>query len=317
MTDDQGTAPPAGYGTGVRADLNGEVHYPPVENGLDYMVSVVEHLQGEKVGRRDLKYAVVHLQAAVECLLKYRLELEHWSLVFKNPGEAKRSELDDASLTSCTVEQTITRLTSIAGVAISEGEKTKLKQLARLRNQLQHYGRPHDPKVNRFAIEANAAQVLEFLVHFMESELRQHLSDSTDEVNHNLGQIYEGIDEIRDYVKARMRRLAPELDPVKTRTVQCPYCDQLALVVGEGDGEDVRCLYCRYQGRPDAAAWTYGEEVLGRTGWSEPVRGGPEPVEDCLLCDDLALVCGAVTAADPKTPVDLCFNCGESHSERP
>jgi hypothetical protein len=56
-------------GPGLRGAL------PPVDNGLDYLVSVVDHLRGEEVGRRELKYAVVHLQAAVECLLKYRLEL--------------------------------------------------------------------------------------------------------------------------------------------------------------------------------------------------------------------------------------------------
>ncbi|MCX5604758.1 hypothetical protein OOK29_42185 [Streptomyces phaeochromogenes] len=32
-------------------DLATEVHYPPVDNGLDYLASGVDHLRGEEVGR--------------------------------------------------------------------------------------------------------------------------------------------------------------------------------------------------------------------------------------------------------------------------
>jgi hypothetical protein len=37
---------------------------------------------------RDIKYAVLHLQAAAEVLLKARLFREHWDLVFNDPGKA-------------------------------------------------------------------------------------------------------------------------------------------------------------------------------------------------------------------------------------
>ncbi|MFB7678362.1 hypothetical protein ACFC26_43905 [Kitasatospora purpeofusca] len=311
MTDDQKAATPTKKTAGTKSgvDLADEVHYPPVENGLDYMVSVVEHLRGEKVNRRNLKYAVVHLQAAVECLLKYRLETEHWSLVFKQPGEATRSALDDGSLNSCTVDQTITRLNNIVGASISEGEKTKLKQLAQLRNQLQHYGRPHDTKVNRYVIEANAAQVLEFLVHFVDKEVLPNIAPPDGEIAENLRLIREGLDEIRGYVTARMQRLRPELDLVKLHTVQCLSCDQLALVVGD-EGE-AHCLYCHHQLKPETAALSYAENVLGRGWWAARDGDHREPVEWCPICDVHALVRGSVTADNPDAPVDLCFNCGE------
>ncbi|MFJ5534146.1 hypothetical protein [Streptomyces sp. NPDC093261] len=76
-----------------------EVYFPPVRNGLDYLVSVVEHLEAgtERVSARDLKYAVLHLAAGAEVLLKARLQLEHWSLVFSDPAKARRSELEDGS----------------------------------------------------------------------------------------------------------------------------------------------------------------------------------------------------------------------------
>ncbi|MEU9132422.1 hypothetical protein AB0D08_30665 [Kitasatospora sp. NPDC048540] len=313
MTDRQKNETQTGDSTGTTAELYDEVHYPPVENGLDYMVSVVEHLRGDKVDRRSLKYAVVHLQAAAECLLKYRLEQEHWSLVFKNPGEAKRSELDDGTLSSCTVEQTLTRLTDIAGIDISDKEKTRLKQLAKLRNQLQHYGRPHDAKVNRYVIEANAAEVLEFLVHFVDKEVLPNAAPPDGEVAESLRLIREGLDAIRGYVTARMRRLAPELEPVKPRTVKCPDCGQFALVLGDG----TRCRYCHHRQEPDDAAFAYAGTVLS-TGRDWAVNGGPSPVRWCRKCDTRALVIDAVTAADPADPdaeILICFNCGEQSSE--
>ena len=67
-----------------------DVSYTSVSNGMDYLVSVFQHLtEGEKPpGARDLKYTVLHLQAATEVLLKARLAQEHFSLIFQNPAEA-------------------------------------------------------------------------------------------------------------------------------------------------------------------------------------------------------------------------------------
>jgi hypothetical protein len=40
--------------------------FAPLQNGLDYLESVVEHLR-DNPDQRDLKYAILHLQAATEC----------------------------------------------------------------------------------------------------------------------------------------------------------------------------------------------------------------------------------------------------------
>jgi hypothetical protein len=59
------------------------VHFPPVLNGLDFLESTVTLLAVEgNVPPRNLKYAVVHLAAAVETLLKARLALEDPKLVW-------------------------------------------------------------------------------------------------------------------------------------------------------------------------------------------------------------------------------------------
>ena len=51
-----------------------QLDFPPIRNGVDYLVSVVNSLHGDsEVGPREVKYAVLHLQAAAEVLLKARL----------------------------------------------------------------------------------------------------------------------------------------------------------------------------------------------------------------------------------------------------
>ncbi|MCE3034379.1 hypothetical protein [Streptomyces sp. CMSTAAHL-2] len=65
-----------------------QIHFPPVENGMDYLISVLEHLDGEP-SPRSLKYAVLHLQAATEVLLKARLIAFDWRLAFQKPEESE------------------------------------------------------------------------------------------------------------------------------------------------------------------------------------------------------------------------------------
>ncbi|MFI6084718.1 hypothetical protein ACIBBB_27735 [Streptomyces sp. NPDC051217] len=95
------------------------VDFPPVENGVDYLRSVVDHLtDADPPTPRALKYAVLHLQAAAEVLLKSRLLHEHWSLVFKEPSAATRKKFEVGDFTSCTTEAAIDRLRNIAGVDV-------------------------------------------------------------------------------------------------------------------------------------------------------------------------------------------------------
>lgn len=52
-----------------------DIEFRPVRNGVDYLLSAVQHLTAgqQPPGDRDLKYTVLHLHAATEVLLKARL----------------------------------------------------------------------------------------------------------------------------------------------------------------------------------------------------------------------------------------------------
>ncbi|MDH6544839.1 hypothetical protein [Streptomyces sp. SPB4] len=66
-----------------------EASFPPVQNGIDYLADVTGHPGLGQPSPRNLMYAVLHLQAAAEVLLKARPVQEHWSLVSNDPGTAK------------------------------------------------------------------------------------------------------------------------------------------------------------------------------------------------------------------------------------
>ncbi|MGW3647057.1 hypothetical protein [Streptomyces sp. NPDC000878] len=297
------------------------MHFPPVENGLDYLLSVVESLAREQheVTPRHLKYAVLHLQAATEVLLKYRLYLEHWTLVLQNLDVSRankskkmtRELFDRGDFVSCTPEETVERLRSVLGLTISDQEQKQILDLAKSRNALQHYGLTDADGT----IEARTAEVLDFLVRFLDESLLPKLEPADrDQVTEDVEHIRSGLTKIRSYVQRRMERLKDQLDPHKERNLQCPDCRQWALLAGE----PTSCLFCPATTDSQLTAWNYATYVL-RLPWRSPPptndvfsQPATPPVDPCPDCGTDTLVRGAVTAAAPDRPTNFCFNCATS-----
>ncbi|MGW4509225.1 hypothetical protein ACWENO_31755 [Streptomyces sp. NPDC004436] len=281
------------------------VDFPPVENGVDYLVSVVKHLTAEEPpGPRHLKYAVLHLQAATEVLLKARLQREHWSLVFAKPETATRKKFESGDFDSCSTAGTIDRLRDIAGVPLDE---TAIKALTKSRNALQHYGLTD----KAHAVEARAAKVLDILMAFVHTELLPKLSpDEVRKVAGTLETVGEDVRTIQSFIKRRLNRLKGELKEVQDKTVECPSCDQWAMVVGGPTGEPT-CHFCHHHwgdrganGAADLYQWARTEDSA--------------VIEPCPTCGVRALLIdGASVAAAPLATCSLCFACGTRHDDLP
>lgn len=149
-----------------------DIEFRPVRNGVDYLLSTVTHLtEGQQPpGDRDLKYAVLHLHAATEVLLKARLVREHWSLVFSDLRKATKHKFHEGDFVSVTVDATMDRLRDIVGLDIGQANRGAINELTRTRNAFTHYGHT----APAYAVEAQIARVLGFLVDF----IRTHLYDS-------------------------------------------------------------------------------------------------------------------------------------------
>lgn len=288
-----------------------EVEFPPIANGLDYLLSVVTSLADdeEQVSARSLKYAVLHLQASVEVLLKYRLQQEHWSLVFADPGKARKEDLADGSLATCTPVQTVDRLRNIVGLHIADKDAAALARLVKTRNALQHYGLTDRAR----ALESRTAEVLDFLVRFLDEYLLPALTDEDRKrTTEDMRIIRAGLNRIQGYVTRRMQRLRAELEPYRGRTLQCPHCDQWTLVVAK---EVSKCWFCSVQiDALDYVLLRPSENTGPRHQHTDLPWGPPTGYSHrrCPDCDNASLVHAVFTMASPEAPVDLCFVCGKS-----
>jgi hypothetical protein len=283
-----------------------DVKFPPVENGLDYLISVVDNLareDGSQVSARNLKYGVLHLQAAAEVLLKARLRHEHWTLVIAKL-ERKPTTYENFSagnFSSCTMEDAALRLRNIVGLDISDENIKALQELAQSRNALQHWGLDDTgPEV-----EAKAALVLDFLIRFLDEHLFPALSDEERErTQEDMERIRVGLADIQAFVNRRMESVRADLASHLDRTLECPSCHQFGLLV-EGR-EYIKCYFCGRQKVSGNAALEYIFHMLDRW-W---VGEGRTPIEECPHCSSDSLVWEARALASPQDFIDICFHCG-------
>ncbi|MFF4866796.1 serine/arginine repetitive matrix protein 1 [Streptomyces sp. NPDC001231] len=281
-----------------------QLDFPLVRNGLDYLTSVVEHLDENEsmVTARDVKYAVLHLQAAVEVLLKARLMAEHWILVFSKPEDATRKALDEATLSSVTTDQAVTRLRNIAAVPITDKEEKALTGLGKHRNKLQHFGLTAPAR----AVEAKAGEVLDFLIRFVDEELLPRLGPKErKEAERTLRGLRGSLVNINTFVKERTNRIRGEVkkEGVENRTIQCPDCDQMALVLGETAGPGAEpvaaCRFCASRWGP--------EELLSF--FRAEGQDEPSELNTCPRCGEWMLGWGVRILSEPVGEVSFCFAC--------
>lgn len=291
-----------------------EMEWTAVENGIDYLddaVRILAYPSAESDRRRELKYAVLHLHAATEVLLKYRLFRENWALVLQKPAAAQEitaRHVEIGDFVSCSVDTAIGRLRRELQVAISKEERDQIAALGKSRNALQHYGLIQAEA----AIEAMAAVVLEFLNRFLDDHLLPDLPPpERNRVGDALGRIQSGLGQIRFYVEKRLKDLHAQLEPHKERTVVCPVCRQWTLVAHpEGPA---RCLFCPMTMNPEQAAWLYSAEFVPYRSppptsalFSQPLQPA---IDACSTCRSNTLVQGTVVSAGKGRSISFCFSC--------
>jgi hypothetical protein len=276
--------------------------FPPLQNGLDYLESVVEHLSGEP-DQRNLKYAILHLQAATEVLLKVRLTREHWALVFKNVDQASSTARSRGDFISLTLKETFSRLKGIAGVELPTKHRESIAKLADERNKLQHYGLGSGAQ----GIEALVGQVLDGLLCFIRNHLRPGATDDELVVLDNTQElIQEELERIESLVTAIWERITPELDKADP-VVSCPGCLQLALPISD----PLRCLFCERVWHGEHAASEYASEVVG-VSWHDIAKGSEPALRICPYCSQESMVGPITTRNNPNQEYWACFSCQES-----
>lgn len=283
------------------------IEFPPVQNGLDYLASAIEHLRGQP-SPRNLKYAVLHLQAAAEVLLKARLIREHWSLAFPKPDKANRGDFNSGAFQSIGLKEAIARLKDRVAIDLPTAAQKSFDKLGKERNKLQHFGLV----CKTMAIESLTGEVLDALLCFIVEHLRPGADpDELTDLDATQELIREEMERINGLAKARWERITPELDRLAEYVITCPGCLNLALLL---DGT-ARCWFCdRVWDDGNDAAEEYAANILNIT-WYDVKDGADPAVRICPDCEHEAFLADVVVRVDPTNPMWLCLQCGMTAKE--
>lgn len=269
-----------------------------LDNGLDFIMSALNHLKNPK--EADLKYAVLHLSAGVDLILKYRLSKEHWSLLFEKIDQANMNIFESGKFTSVNSNTCIDRLKGICSVDIDEENIMKLKMLRERRNRLEHFGIVESES----ALKSSTAAVLGFLLDFID----QHVNIEELESNERelLDNIRSSSSDFRAFVEKRMKSIKKDLEDYGERTsiTYCPTCLMPTLVINS----PVKCMFCGYSGDGPIVACDFISNVLHIEKHSAVKDGEVYPLYHCPECVEMSLV-DATEDHDVKTWI--CFSCGK------
>ena len=293
-------------GLGQRNDT--DLSFRPIANGVDFLDSALSLLDKAE-DSRNLKYAVLHLQAAIEVLIKVRLQREGFEHVFENPYSATAEKLRLGKFRSVTLDAALERLGKVSDVVISTADSKAFKALSDERNKLQHFGSTSGHQ----AVAARAFAALEALAQFILLHLIPGaLDDEVELLSETETLIRQALSTMAAVAAARLSRITPELDAWPSLVIQCPACLQFAWTFAPEE-EASKCLFC---GQP---WWQHeGEEVAGeyvgsiflesryqaakgRSGWS---------ISDCPECRAEACVPVAERGEPDSYLTQACFCCG-------
>ena len=280
-----------------QTETSGKIRFPLLSNGLDFILSAVEHLSGIP-SHRDHKYAILHLSSGIELVLKERLRREHWLLVAQNPGKLNIQAYKSGDFKSVSFDECVERIRN-CGVRIEDKAIHKLKSYRNDRNRIEHF----DMEDTVEAIKSSTATVLNVVFDFIHTELDPSTLDRKDQ--NILEKIHQRIFELQSFVKARLQEIEPELRQARDDVFTCSQCFQDTAVIGEG----LKCLFCRYTASGKDAAEDYIFRVLGQSKAIKDVYGESWPQHRCLNCDHETLVDLGASGSQPPSVQFFCFNC--------
>ncbi len=274
--------------------------FTPLQNGLDFIHSALEHLQGQD-DARSLKYGTLHLWSGIELLLKVRLQREDWKLVFADPKKANLAQFEAGTFVSAYYGQCVDRLAAIAVVNLSAKDRITLTALQAKRNRFQHFGISDSITAAQSAASGALSVVLDTILPALEPwKFSPQDKNTVAEIRTMLGTL-------ETFVAERWAEIQPRVDAASV-VLACPDCTQEAAEIDDG----FACLFCGGRIDPEAAASRYAEEILGIYAYDVIKDGGEDPVRECPSCERNTLIVNHGAGGDMNPSVKFtCTSCGE------
>jgi len=263
-----------------------------LHNAMDYLNEAVQRLSRPLPMTTEFKYSILALCSAIELLLKHRLSVDHWSLVFAKTDEASQAKLKSGDFLSVSPEQAIKRIESICGISLA-AHKPLLENLRKIRNRVQHF----DMSVDRGAARAFLVEGWSFVLDFVSD----HISwTGSPKARKAFDSAKRAMVVHQTFVKKRLLAISRRIVAFtkrKVAIVRCPTCLQEALPL---DKDDKSCLYCRavyaLDGLPSIFEATFDDRRL-----DEKIID-PDFLKRCPECDEESMYFGKDRA--------ICLRCG-------
>ncbi|OME19930.1 hypothetical protein [Paenibacillus odorifer] len=307
------------------------------ENGIDFIERGISYVKGSRP--EDLKYAIMHLVDGIELIFKYRLSLEHWSLIFENINSANRSSFEQGDFKSVGLEHCVQRLKGISSIIINEKDEICISKLKKHRNKITHFS----INENVDALKASTIDVMNSLFIFINNNIdTNNLSKNENEQIKNIKLI---LLDFKDFVSNRMKTLQSQITYYNdlTSIVQCPLCLQQTMIINklslditekskaitiEGRGtfleENVdvdpdlcECIFCSHKGNGAEIALEYVNNILGENSYTA-AKSGMYSLNYCPECrreswvamDEKEWICFTCNGVYEADSIINCFNCG-------
>jgi hypothetical protein len=197
-----------------------------VANARDFLVQSLSSLEANP------KISLIQFSAAVELFLKARLVLEHWSLIFDNPGKADLPKFLNGDLKSVGFVESIDRLNRIADAGISPQAIHCFEKLQSHRNRLVHFAHPaYSQPATREVRDAVVAEQLRAWYYLYQLFYTKWYSDFSD-VMPLVRDLNKSMHQRSDYLQVKFSELGENIRKQQARGVtfaQCPSCGFLAF----------------------------------------------------------------------------------------
>lgn len=270
------------------------------------------------------RYAVIHFASGVELFLKARLAVEHWVLVFADPGRASRAALSGGDFRSVSPGQATERLDDVLDAPLSKSALQVFKALAKRRNRYVHFADPthfvSGPERDRLVETVIEEQIRAWyeLHRLLTRDWAAEFAPYRDVVD-RLGR---AMHQQRRFLAHKADRVSRELDAVRASggaVYPCDACGYDAVLeeARYGDLATARCRVCERETRwlwfdPDEA----GAVRVGEEGTVLPPSVGPAvdiaaltehytpyQRQDERLVEPVTAYCGACELSDLPTVV--------------
>jgi len=272
-----------------------DIEFSLLENGLDFLLSAAEY--STRGDPRSLKYAVLHLDAAIELALKACLVKEHWSLLFANVDKANIGAMKSGEFVSVDLDSLLSRLRGAAKVHLTDDNEKKIRALHDLRNRIQHFA----VRVKAETVKALLAFGSNFVLEFCSGQL----SEDIDAHQQMFSEVKEELVGFKEFVDERMAALRGQIEAAGDAVNWCPDCNQDTLVMG--NGKEPYCIFCG-EAKPTRAV---AELITETEVWTCP-KCGEEALTLILLSNEEAthycVFCGF------SGQCHECPRCGQMYS---